>query len=192
MPGVWDVATKDKVESLALRYNPDEFAPLRQQIQKARQTHDLVLVAMHFQPNIAGYQAAEPYKAFARHIIDAGADIFIGQHPHHMQEFEFYKGRPMIMGNGELIRGKKTKPKYDVLKNAHEIVYQVHWPAAPGSNVVSMDLILIETEGAKCQVNIEKDMEKARARIREINPGKTFIDNEYGLTYVSTEPLASR
>jgi len=98
----------------------------------------------------------------------------------------------MIVGNGELTMGKETEPKHDVLKNAHEIVCQVHWPVAPGSNVVLMDLILIETKGAKCQVNVEKDMEKARARIREINPGKTFIDNECGLACASTEPLASR
>jgi len=81
MQGAWDVSTKDKVESLALHYDPDEFAPLRQQIQKARQTHDLALVTMHFQPNIAGHQATEPHKAFARHVIDAGADVFTGQHP---------------------------------------------------------------------------------------------------------------
>jgi hypothetical protein len=58
--GIWDISTADHVESLALHFNDGDFEHLEQQIQKAPKYHDLIVFYLHFQPNIAGFQAAEP------------------------------------------------------------------------------------------------------------------------------------
>ena len=185
-PGIWDVMTATG-ESLALHFSEADFAPLRRQIAEARAKAEVVVVYLHYQPNVAGFQATDAYQALARRIIDAGADMFVGQHPHHMQAFEFYKGRPLIMGAGEMLRSY-LDPAFDAMEYLHQILYQVQWPLGDNGHV-ALDLILVQSHPQACRVDIEENLQEARARVRRINPGKVFQDTEYGLRYVSDQAL---
>lgn len=73
-------------------------------IQQARSVHraDLVIPVMHW-----GWEnevVSNPrQRQLARTMIDAGADVVIGGHPHVTQEIEFYQGKPIVYSVGNFV-----------------------------------------------------------------------------------------
>ncbi|NLP34076.1 MAG: CapA family protein [Clostridiales bacterium] len=77
-------------------YDP---TPLIEAIEKAAQESDYVVVYLHW--GVERNEYPEKYQRdFAKKYIDAGADIVVGCHPHVMQGFEFYKGKPIAYSLG--------------------------------------------------------------------------------------------
>lgn len=77
-------------------YDP---APLIKAIEKAAAESDYVVVFVHW--GVERNEYPEKYQRdFAKKYIDAGADIVVGCHPHVMQGFEFYKGKPIAYSLG--------------------------------------------------------------------------------------------
>ena len=48
-------------------------------------------------------QANQRQRRMARNLIDAGADAVIGGHPHVVQDYEIYKGKPIIYSLGNFV-----------------------------------------------------------------------------------------
>jgi poly-gamma-glutamate synthesis protein (capsule biosynthesis protein) len=73
-------------------------------IRAARSVHkaDLVIPVMHW-----GWEnelvANARQRQLARTMIDAGADVIIGGHPHVTQDIEHYKGKPIIYSVGNFV-----------------------------------------------------------------------------------------
>jgi poly-gamma-glutamate capsule biosynthesis protein CapA/YwtB (metallophosphatase superfamily) len=70
--------------------NWDDISRISDQINKAKRETDVLFVSLHagdeYSLNPSAFQ-----KEFARASIDAGADVFLGHHPHVVQEVERYK-----------------------------------------------------------------------------------------------------
>jgi poly-gamma-glutamate synthesis protein (capsule biosynthesis protein) len=85
------------------------------EVKKAKKLADVVALSLHwgihFVPNapIAMYQ-----KEVAHAVIDAGADIILGSHPHQLNGIEVYKGKPIFYSMGNFI----FDYPHDVLKKA--------------------------------------------------------------------------
>lgn len=74
---------------------------LTSQIKGVRSQADLVIVTFHWGNE---YQKASPrQKEYAHLAIDQGADAVIGAHPHWVQEFEEYQGKPVYYSLGNLV-----------------------------------------------------------------------------------------
>ncbi len=77
-------------------------------IERASQGADFVVLAMHwgvppfwrsrFQDGLADYQIEVGHK-----LIDAGADVIIGHHPHSLQAVEVYMGKPIFYSLGNFV-----------------------------------------------------------------------------------------
>lgn len=77
-------------------------------IERARQEADFVVLAMHwgvppfwrsrFQDGLADYQIEAGHK-----LIEAGADVIVGHHPHSLQAVEVYKGKPIFYSLGNFV-----------------------------------------------------------------------------------------
>lgn len=72
-------------------------------VKKARQEADLVLVAFHWGVSwgygrVVGYQ-----KELGRAAIDAGADLIMGAHPHRLLGMEIYKGKLICYSMGNFV-----------------------------------------------------------------------------------------
>ena len=70
----------------------------------ARTVHhaDIVIPYMHW----GWEEEAQPsprLRAFARRMIDAGADMVVGGHPHVTQGAETYKGKPIVFSLGNFL-----------------------------------------------------------------------------------------
>jgi poly-gamma-glutamate capsule biosynthesis protein CapA/YwtB (metallophosphatase superfamily) len=83
-----------------------DYALARQQIRAARRGADIVVVSVHWGkeyvavPAIApGIADDDPVKV-GHWIIDSGADLVIGNHPHHVQGVELYHGHLIAYAHG--------------------------------------------------------------------------------------------
>jgi poly-gamma-glutamate synthesis protein (capsule biosynthesis protein) len=96
-------------------YDP---AVLLEQIRTLKQNQDIVIAYIHW-----GIEREETpndiQKNLARQLIDAGADLVIGAHPHVLQGIEYYKGKPIIYSLGNFIFGSSI-PRTALLKVTFE------------------------------------------------------------------------
>lgn len=79
---------------------------LAESVKAAKQQADYVVVYMHWgierdeMPN-------EVQRNIAHNIIDAGADLVVGAHPHVLQGLEYYKGVPIAYSLGNFVFGSQ-------------------------------------------------------------------------------------
>ena len=72
-------------------------------VREAKETHDVVIVAMHwgieYQDYIDDYTQRDP----AHQLADAGADVILGNHPHVLEGIEFYNGSLIAYAHGNCV-----------------------------------------------------------------------------------------
>ncbi len=78
-------------------------------VREARRQADWVIVTSHTHES-AGSRAvpAEFLESFARAVVDAGADIFVGHGPHVMRGIEIYQGKPIFYSLANFIFQNET------------------------------------------------------------------------------------
>ncbi len=97
--GSWN-ASSDRPGMLTT-YDP---ASLVAEIKKAREICDFVVVYVHW--GIERDERPQDYQRdLGQQYIDAGADLVIGSHPHVLQGFEYYKGKPIVYSLGNFVFG---------------------------------------------------------------------------------------
>jgi poly-gamma-glutamate synthesis protein (capsule biosynthesis protein) len=86
-----------------------DYSTARQEIRTARKHADVVVVSVHWGKEYVPNPETEPGIAdddpvrVGRWIIDSGADLVIGNHPHHVQGVESYHGRLITYAHGNFI-----------------------------------------------------------------------------------------
>jgi len=69
---------------------------------------DLVVVSLHWGRET--HMTPETWQiAYAKKVIDAGADMIWGHHPHVIQPIHFYKGKPILYSTGNFTFGTMSK-----------------------------------------------------------------------------------
>jgi poly-gamma-glutamate synthesis protein (capsule biosynthesis protein) len=78
-------------------------------IKAVRSKVDLVMTFMHWGEEYIP-KRNERQKALARTMIDAGADVVVGNHPHVTQGYDFYKGRLIVYCLGNFVFDEWVDP----------------------------------------------------------------------------------
>lgn len=87
---------------------------LLEEIRKAEAVCDYLVVYIHW--GIERDEKPQEYqRTLGRQILDAGADIVIGSHPHVLQGVEYYNGKPICYSLGNFIFGSSI-PKTALLR----------------------------------------------------------------------------
>lgn len=106
-------------------YDP---AQLEKDIAAEKEQSDYVIVYVHW--GIERQDYPEAYQRdLAKRYIDAGADAVIGSHPHVMQGFEFYNGKPIAYSLGNFL-----------FSNSSADTALLHLNIAPDSDTLSLSL----------------------------------------------------
>lgn len=111
--------------------NNGDYERLRSLVTRAKQQADMVVVSLHWgiererQPN--AYQVE-----LARKSIDLGADAVVGHHPHVLQPYERYKGKPIFYSLGNFVAPNYGGPLGQTL------VARMRWR---GNDLVSLRII---------------------------------------------------
>ena len=74
---------------------------IKDQIISAKKEAAIVIATFHFGNEYSKRSLRQ--QELARLAIDSGADIVIGHHPHWVQEYEEYKGKPIYYSLGNLV-----------------------------------------------------------------------------------------
>ena len=82
---------------------PESTDAMLTDIEKARRTVDVLIVALHKGIGHTPAVLAMYERPLAKAAIDAGADIVVGHHAHILRGIEVYKGRPIYHGLGNFV-----------------------------------------------------------------------------------------
>ena len=148
-------------------------------VREAKATHDIVIVAMHwgmeYEDYISDYQQSTP----AHQLVDAGADVILGNHPHVMQGIEFYKGALIAYAHGNCVFWQK----YD---HTHESILLDFDITQDGiGNVVVTPLYLDDKYGIPDFAS-DAQAQQTLSRLEEISEGmNTAFDIRDGKAYIT-------
>jgi len=78
------------------------FAPVRAAVSAARALADIVVFSIHWGPNMRA-RPTVAFRAFARSVVRAGADVFWGHSAHVVQGIEFYEGGVILYDTGDFV-----------------------------------------------------------------------------------------
>jgi len=104
---------KDNLKIGLVNYNqfvPHGFVAAQEDILKARSQADLVVLYAHWGEE---YQErpSQTIKEQAHQLIEAGADLIIGSHPHVIQSVELYQGKKIYYSLGNLLFDQYFSPE---------------------------------------------------------------------------------
>ncbi|MBP7865161.1 MAG: CapA family protein [Acidobacteria bacterium] len=75
---------------------------LEAEIRRARERADAVVVSFHWGPEGSAVPDSRQ-REWARRVVDAGADLVIGHHPHVLQPIEHYRGALILYSLGNFL-----------------------------------------------------------------------------------------
>ena len=92
-------------------------------IQKLKEEHgcDLVVVSVHWGKEESNKPVSSQYKT-AKLLIDGGADVVWGHHPHVIQPIELYNGKPVFYSTGNFTFG--TMSQVDPATGIFQLTYR--------------------------------------------------------------------
>jgi len=101
--------TTPGINYIPISLDPEDFAPVERVLATARQHADLVVFTIHWGPNMQS-RPPDLFRAFARRVIDAGADLFWGHSAHLVQGIEVYGGKAILYDTGDFVDDYAVDP----------------------------------------------------------------------------------
>jgi len=100
------VGAEPGLRTQPLKEDLDEIAAV---VRNASRMADLTLVTIHaHEGHVDRLVPAQFLVTFARAMVDAGADVFVGHGPHVLRGVEIYKGKPILYSVGDFIFQNET------------------------------------------------------------------------------------
>lgn len=121
--------------------DPDAaIAALSRDIERARGDVQVLIVALHWQPNFAPVVEAR-YRRIAHACLAAGARVVWGHSPHHFQGVELRDGGAILYSTGDFVDDYAVDP---VFRNDRQLLFAVEIGA---SGVERVEAFPIEIDG---------------------------------------------
>ncbi len=112
-----------------------------ERVKKLKENSDLLIVNAHFGLEYQA-KANNGQENLARKMIDNGADVIIGHHPHVIQNYEIYKQKPIFYSLGNFIFDQYFSPETQeglavsiTLEEDQDIVSEVYKIKTKGSRI---------------------------------------------------------
>ncbi|RWP36537.1 MAG: CapA family protein [Mesorhizobium sp.] len=91
--------------------DPRDVADILRNVRRGKQFSDFCIVTNHaHEPGGWCEEPADYEQSFARRLIDAGADAYVGHGPHRLRGIEIYKGRPIFYSLGNFFEDDLGTP----------------------------------------------------------------------------------
>ena len=113
-----------KIGAVGFSYPQDsDVKKISARIEQLRQEGcDLVIVSLHWGREVQNTPQSWQF-TYARKLIDAGADVIWGHHPHILQQVQFYNGKPIFYSTGNFTFGSMSQvdPDTGIFQLRYEI-----------------------------------------------------------------------
>ena len=154
-------------------------------VSEAKATHDIVIVAMHwgveYEDYITDYLQSEP----AHQLVDAGADVILGNHPHVIEGIEFYKGALIAYAHGNCVFWQK----YDHTHESYLLSFDMTDEGV--KNVVATPLYLDDKYGIP-DFATGSQAQETLSRLEQISEGmNAAFDIRDGKAYITPVETAA-
>lgn len=122
-----DFATGDAA-LIRRKANEDDVAAISAVVNNASRLADFTIVTIHAHEHAGRRELTPEFLAiFARAMIEAGADVFVGHGPHSLRGIEIYQGKPILYSLGDFLFQNESLARlpsdnyerYDLGANAH-------------------------------------------------------------------------
>ena len=172
------VAYKDEPGVASARLNMNDAL---KRVREAKEAHDVVIVAMHWGIEYQDYadeaQQIEP----AHQLVDAGADVVLGNHPHVPQGIEFYNGSLIAYAHGNCVF--RQDPSFGNTHESYVLNFDITEEGV--KNVVVTPLYLSDEYGIP-SVATGEQADAELAHLAEISEGmNTAFDLRDGKAHLS-------
>ncbi len=158
-------------------FNINNLAPLLADIKKLKRKADIVIVSLHWGPNMK----ERPSQAFinaAQKMINAGADIIHGHSAHIFQGIEKYNGKLILYDTGDFVDDYRVDPK---LRNDRSFIFLVN---SIKSDLKSAELIPIKIDTMQANLATEPDKSLMIKRMRMLSQElDTKISRQGSITF---------
>jgi len=95
-------------------------------VTRLKKADNLVIVSFHW--GVEAFYATHPdQRRLGKAVLDAGADLVLGHHPHVLQGIETYKERHIVYSLGNFVFGANSRPA-----DMDSIIYQAHFERRRG------------------------------------------------------------
>ena len=168
-PAEWRAtATSPGMNYTPVSLDPEDFTEVARQIAAARERADCVIFSIHWGPNMRAWPSNE-FRAFARAVIDAGADVFWGHSAHVVHGVEFHHGHPILYDTGDLMDDYAVDPH---LRNDLSALFVVHLrpPAVESVEIVPVQIADMQVKLASGPAR-EWFVHRFRTRCAELDVG---------------------
>lgn len=140
---------------------------LLEAVREAKEQADFVIAYIHW-----GTEYSEELEAAqtegARELVDAGADVVLGAHPHCLQGMEFYKGKPVLYSLGNYWFNEKT---------LDSVLVELRFYGDDREEHLETVLVpAIQEDHRTMLLTDQKKVEEWKEHIKEISPYDIFID----------------
>ena len=172
------VAYKDEPGVASARLNMNDAL---KRVREAKQTHDIVIVAMHWGIEYQDHMDESEQQVPAHQLVDAGADVILGNHPHVLQGIEFYNGALIAYAHGNCVFRQAFE-----FGNTHES-YVLNFDITENGvkNVVATPLYLSDEYGIPSVAEGDQ-AQTTLSRLVEISEGmNTAFDLRDGKAYIT-------
>lgn len=155
----------DFIQSINASYNTYGTAPLNkkqilQDVSDLKAKNDIVVVSLHW-----GYER-ERYplpsqRILAHNIIDAGASIILGHHPHVLQGIEEYNNKIIVYSLGNFIFPDIHYKNYNIIQkdeNKHSVIIKCTVSGSCVSDIKITPIIHCDTQPILAQDNSMSDI----------------------------------
>jgi poly-gamma-glutamate capsule biosynthesis protein CapA/YwtB (metallophosphatase superfamily) len=110
-PAVWAAGpTAPGINYTPVSLAAGHFAAIADALTIARRQADMVIFSMHWGPNMRA-RPTSAFRAFARRVIAAGADVFWGHSAHVVQGIEVWHGKPILYDTGDFVDDYAIDPE---------------------------------------------------------------------------------
>lgn len=135
--------------------DPTDHENLAADLEALRPEVDLLAVSFHWGDFLRPFHLTDHERRTARFCIDRGADLVIGHHHHALRGIEWYQGRPIFYGLGNLVfdlRLNLSKEWAEYMAKADPKSYAVFpregWPLLPQHPDTRMTMLAwVEVDG---------------------------------------------
>ena len=157
--------TKIAILSYSMVYGILDEEKMLAQITDSKTRADLVIVNMHwgveYEPT-----SRKNIQTLAHKIVDAGADILIGGHPHVAQEMEIYNNKPIFYSLGNFIFDQ-----YFSKETQEGLAVGIDWQ----NEKIAINLFPLQSKSAQ----VELMTDERREKFLEWLAGESAIDDNY-------------
>lgn len=146
-----------------------DMTKVLQKVREAKERADIVIAYIHW-----GTEYSENLETAqtegARALVDAGADVVFGAHPHCLQGMEFYEGKPILYSLGNYWFNEKT---------LDTVLVKLHFYGNDEEQHTEVQLLPARQEQHVTRLlTDEQDVSDWRSHMERMEPGTVQIDEK--------------